>query len=184
MWIFGYGSLVWRPAFAYTERRPAFIRGYMRRFWQASPDHRGTPHSPGRVVTLVADPAAEVWGMAYQLAADTIDEVLDALDYREKAGYERHTVELFATDDHSVFAEGLIYIAGPDNPNFVGERPLTEIAGVARTSHGPSGPNAEYVLRLHEALVDMGASDDHVAELARLVAADGNVDPSRSSEST
>jgi cation transport regulator ChaC len=40
LWIFGYGSLVWRPAFPFAERRGAWI-GFARRFWQSSTDHRG-----------------------------------------------------------------------------------------------------------------------------------------------
>jgi len=184
MWIFGYGSLVWRPAFEFSTRRPAYVTGYMRRFWQASPDHRGTDEAPGRVVTLLAETNAQTWGMAYQIAPENSDEILDQLDYREKAGYERHTVALHDTVERAVFADGLIYIASPGNPNFVGESSLEEVAAIARVAHGPSGPNREYVLRLHEALVEMGASDDHVGDLARLVATGGNVGSSPSSDST
>jgi len=64
VWVFGYGSLIWRPAMAYVARRASRIDGWARRFWQASTDHRGTVEAPGRVLTLVESDGA-VWGMAY-----------------------------------------------------------------------------------------------------------------------
>lgn len=168
-WIFGYGSLVWRPAFPYLERAPGFVVGWTRRFWQASPDHRGTPESPGRVVTLLEASDAICWGMGYRVAERDLDEILPALDYREKAGYRRETAAIYFRDRHEPVDRALLYIAGPDNPNFVGERPLAEIAGVIARSHGPSGANRDYVTSLHAALVEMGGRDDHVAAVAALV---------------
>jgi cation transport regulator ChaC len=52
-YLFGYGSLVWRPDIVFDESHFGMVDGFVRRFWQASPDHRGTPESPGRVCTLV-----------------------------------------------------------------------------------------------------------------------------------
>jgi hypothetical protein len=80
VWIFAYGSLIFRPGFAFTERRRAFVRGFARRFWQASPDHRGVPDAPGRVVTLVPAETATCGGCAYTVPAAHAAEVLDALD--------------------------------------------------------------------------------------------------------
>jgi glutathione-specific gamma-glutamylcyclotransferase len=164
VWIFGYGSLVWRPAFPFAERQPARIKGYMRRFWQASPDHRGTPEQPGRVVTLLPQPNGEVAGMAYRVLPDRVDQVLSELDYREKAGYERVDARLHLADRAPI---GLVYIATRDNPNFVGPAPNEQIASRIRQCTGPSGPNLEYLMRLHEALRAQGTPDEHVEALVR-----------------
>ena len=172
LWVFGYGSLVWRPAFPFTARRPAHIRGWRRRFWQGSTDHRGVPGAPGRVVTLLPDPdpGARCYGMAYAVSAGHAPAVLAQLDHREKGGYTRDRLALYL-DDGSIIAEGLVYRATPDNPNYLGPAPLDDIAEQVVRSVGPSGPNPEYVLRLHDALAEMGVDDPHLSGLAAAVRA-------------
>lgn len=168
--VFGYGSLVWRPALPFEQRRPARIRGWTRRFWQSSPDHRGTPEAPGRVVTLVPAEGADCWGMLYRVAAADAPTVVASLDHREKAGYERHRLPAWLADGSCV--EGvLVYVAGPDNPDFIGPAPLAEMVEHVLRSVGPSGPNPEYVLHLAQALREMGAEDPHVFALADAVEA-------------
>ncbi len=170
VWIFGYGSLVWRPDFPFTDAKPATIAGWTRRFWQGSTDHRGVPEAPGRVVTLVEEPGTRCWGRAYLIEAQSRDAVIAHLDYREKGGYALRDVEIaFPGDGGRV--PGLIYIAGPGNPNWLGEAVLDEIAAQVARSAGPSGHNVEYVLELARALRAMGADDAHVFALAERVAA-------------
>lgn len=166
-WIFGYGSLVWRPAFPFAERRHAYIVGWGRRFWQGSTDHRGVVGAPGRVVTLVPSPGERTWGTAYRVRREDEAAVLATLDYREKGGYERHDVGLFFEDDGH--AAGLVYRATPSNPNYLGPAGPVEIAAQVRRASGPSGHNCEYVLRLDEALRHIGIIDEHVAAIARLL---------------
>jgi glutathione-specific gamma-glutamylcyclotransferase len=168
VWIFGYGSLVWRPAFAHAERRAGFVRGFQRRFWQGSTDHRGVPGAPGRVVTLLPAPEHErCWGTVYRIAPGHEAEILASLDLREQGGYERRRVEVTCTEGS--ISDALVYLATPHNPEWLGEAPLELIAAQIRRSVGPSGPNVEYVLRLAEALASMGAEDEHVEELAGLL---------------
>ena len=167
LWIFGYGSLVWRPAFAHSERRPAFIEGWARRFWQGSTDHRGVPGAPGRVVTLVPEPSEICWGMAYRVDAEAAPAVLETLDHRERGGYARCNVRVEFGDGQQ--ATGLIYIATSSNANYLGPAELPEIAAQVTRASGPSGSNEAYVLQLAEALRAIGADDPHVFALEELL---------------
>ncbi|MHA1107974.1 MAG: gamma-glutamylcyclotransferase [Alphaproteobacteria bacterium] len=168
-WIFGYGSLVWRPDFVFSKSRPAAIDGWARRFWQGSTDHRGVPGAPGRVVTLIEAPGETCRGMAYRIADDDRGHVLAKLDYREKGGYRLADVTLHFAGAAGGEAAGLVYIATPDNPNYLGPAAPADIAAQVRVSTGPSGDNTEYVLRLAAALRELGAEDEHVFGIARLV---------------
>lgn len=167
MWIFAYGSLIFRPSFSHIDRRRAFLPGYMRRFWQGSPDHRGVPEAPGRVATLIAAPDAFCGGCAYQIAARDTDAILAELDVREQAGFERHLLPVFDAPHGNTFAEAIVYVARPGNPHFLGPLDEADIAAWVRRSHGPSGANADYVLALRDALRSLDIHDPHVEEIAR-----------------
>ena len=168
-WIFGYGSLLWRPGFPFVERRPAAIEGWARRFWQGSTDHRGTPGAPGRVLTLVPEPGALCRGVAYRLDREAVSGVIDGLEVREKGGYRRRRARLIFPDAES--ATGWVYVATPGNPDYLGPAALDEIAGQVRRSRGPSGDNVEYVLELARSLRGMGAEDAHVFAIEALLRA-------------
>lgn len=162
MWIFGYGSLIWKPGFVWEERREGFVEHWVRRFWQESTDHRGVPQAPGRVVTLVAERGARTWGAAYRIAGAHEAEVIAQLDHREKGGYTRHVVPVHGGSGELVTAQAVLWIGGPDNPNWAGPLDTEAIARIVATATGPSGTNLEYAVRLHEALHAMSAADDHV----------------------
>ncbi len=172
LWVFGYGSLMWRPDFRYVSRCPAWIVGWQRRFWQGSTDHRGVPGTPGRVVTLVPAPGARCAGTAFQVAPGDVPSVLRRLDHREKGGYARHEVGLEGADGRAL-GNGLVYVATPDNDDFLGDAPVETIARVAAHARGRSGTNREYVLRLAQALRGMGADDPHVFAIESALRAHG-----------
>lgn len=167
MWIFAYGSLVYRPAFPFLERRRAFLPGWARRFWQGSPDHRGVPEAPGRVVTLIPADGETCGGCAYRIDPALAPEVLAELDAREAAGFERLHRELLDAPGGAAFTEALVYVAAKDNPHFLGPLAERDIAAWVQRSKGPSGPNIDYVLKLHDALAELGIVDPHVEEIAR-----------------
>ncbi len=98
VWIFGYGSLVWKAGFPYERRLEGYVEGYERRFWWWSTDHRGVPGAPGLVATLVPTGRGEdrVWGVAYEVREDVWDGgVRASLDHREKGGYVRNDATFF-----------------------------------------------------------------------------------------
>jgi cation transport protein ChaC len=165
VWLFGYGSLIYKADFPYLQRRPACIAGWTRRFWQGSHDHRGTPDAPGRVVTIIAEAGAVCHGMAYLITP----EVFAHLDHREKNGYLRLAIPIAFDDGDQV--EGLVYIATPDNTAFLGAASEQEIAHHIARSAGPSGPNSDYLNHLAAALRELGRHDQHVFDIERHLAA-------------
>ena len=168
LWLFGYGSLIWRPDIDYLDRRVARVRGWTRRFWQGSHDHRGLPHDPGRVVTLIPDADSHCDGMAYLVDQGTAEQTFIGLDHREKNGYERHQVVL-EFSEFSETSEGLVYIAPIGNHAYLGPAPLTDMARQISRSSGPSGRNRDYLLELADALRALDAHDSHVFELEAAV---------------
>lgn len=169
LWVFGYGSLVWRADFDFVEARACVVDHWARRFWQGSTDHRGVPGAPGRVVTLVPERGARCFGRAYRLAPERASAVMAQLDHRERGGYQRLAVEVQFPDHGDVRAAGLIYLATEANPNYLGPAPLAEIALQVGGAAGPSGSNRDYVLELARFLREQGAEDPHVFELERLL---------------
>ncbi|KAF2221761.1 ChaC-like protein [Elsinoe ampelina] len=187
LWLFGYGSLIWKPPPHYDLRVPGYIEGYVRRFWQSGEDHRGTPEAPGRVVTLLdrkfwetltdhhADAPPLTWGAAYRIPAPKVAEVQEYLDIREINGYSMQYVPFlpapsFKTEERlETPIPCLVYIGLPDNPQFVGPQDPQQLAEHIVTHEGPSGLNKDYLYELDMALSQLSAEsqDEHVHDLAR-----------------
>ena len=165
-WIFGYGSLIWRPDFPFLQRQEGWVLGWARRFWQASPDHRGTPQKPGRVVTLVPMLRERCWGVAYEVAPDVRDDVIERLDRREQAGYDRVSTTVYLREGSTSIQGALMYVARADNPCFLGPCARPALLDCLRSSVGPSGTNLDYLRNLAASLRQMGAEDPELFSLA------------------
>ena len=127
--------------------------------WQGSTDHRGTPEYPGVVCTLVALEGQECVGRAYAVRDEDWPELRLQLDYREKDGYQ---LERLST------REGLevwCYVARPDNPSYLGQPNISELARRIARAQGPSGTSLDYFLRLRTTLAQMGVTESHFEEL-------------------
>ncbi|KAL4960743.1 gamma-glutamylcyclotransferase [Aspergillus stella-maris] len=207
LWVFGYGSLIWKPPPHYDQRVPGYIEGYVRRFWQASNDHRGTPEQPGRVVTVIErgfwetldDPLAHldkdttrVWGAAYHIPASHASEVHDYLDVREINGYSVHYTPFHSKSEPGAEEASpitcMVYIGQPSNPQFLREpsqRDPQAVAEVIARGVGASGKNTEYLYLLEKALegVGLGSVDGHVTDLVgRVKEIEGGVEAEREEE--
>lgn len=166
-WLFGYGSVIYRPSFSFVERANATLRGVARRFSQRSDDHRGTAEFPGRVVTLREREGGVVRGAAFRFDPREAGAIIAGLDDRERAGYERAHREVTLDDGRCVRA--IVYIAPPGNDWDAGDEPEETIASVIQRARGPSGTNADYLRLLADALRSLGDRDPHVLALEGLV---------------
>jgi len=169
-WLFGYGSLIWKPEIPFSERTPARLAGWARRFWQGSHDHRGVPAAPGRVVTLVETPGRSCDGVAFRVPESAAASVLRQLDHREKNGYVRHRRPLLTATGERL--DALVYVAEPGNFAWLGPAPLEDIARQIAHATGPSGSNRQYLLELAAALRGLRSLDPHVSTLEALLPAD------------
>ncbi|CAN6456883.1 unnamed protein product [Victoria cruziana] len=175
LWVFGYGSLIWKAGFAYEQRLIGLIKGYRRVFYQGSTDHRGTPEYPGRTVTLEPHDGEVCWGAAYKISGKENEEIaMSYLEVREKQYDLKAYVDLYTDMESSIPAVTgvLVYIGSSDkkiNENYLGPAPLEEMAVQIINAQGPSGPNRDYLFQLERSLLEFGCQDDHIKDLANAV---------------
>lgn len=152
LWIFGYGSLVWKPDFKYKRSKVGYIEGYKRRFWHGDNFHRGNDELPGRVVTLIEDDDANTWGVAFEVTGSQVEESLKYLNVRETVcgGYATKMVDFFPKGEGQSPVQALVYIATCDNPLYLGPASAEEIGTQIALCRGKTGFNLEYLLRLAE----------------------------------
>lgn len=156
-WVFGYGSLMWRPGFDFKERQIARAYGYRRSLCIRSWVHRGTRERPGLVLGL--DRGGSCKGVAFKVAAAARGDVLAYLRERELVTnvYLERFVPIRLADGN--WARAVTYVADPRHEQF--ERPSNADAAarVVVAASGVSGDNLDYVRNTAAHLRELGIVD-------------------------
>jgi cation transport protein ChaC len=168
LWVFGYGSLMWRPGFAFTERHLARLHGYHRSLCIFSHVHRGTPDAPGLVLGL--DRGGQCRGVAFRVPAAEAEATIAYLREREQATsvYLERQVRVRLDDGRDV--QAVTYVADRGHPQYAGRLPPSELVRLVRQGTGISGANPDYVHSTHQHLMEIGVSDPILAGIAERLA--------------
>jgi glutathione-specific gamma-glutamylcyclotransferase len=168
LWVFGYGSLMWRPGFPYVESRVARLNGAHRALCVYSWVHRGTAERPGLVFGL--DRGGTCRGIAFRVAADAGEAVVAYLREREQvtAVYlERMRPIRFA---NGAEANALTYLVDRDHRQYAGKLDEETQFRLVAGASGQAGPNRDYVISTAAHLAELGMPDARLTRLAaRLV---------------
>jgi cation transport protein ChaC len=167
LWVFGYGSLMWKPGFIHVEVRAARICGYHRALCVRSWVYRGTPEVPGLVVGL--DRGGSCIGRAFRVPAANKHAVADYLYERELATnvYLPKLVPAQLHDGRRVST--LTFIVDRRHAQYAGGLSAGEAAAIIRGAHGRHGPNIEYISRTVEHLDALGIADSLLHEVQALL---------------
>jgi cation transport protein ChaC len=172
VWIFGYGSLMWNPAFNYAERRPCLIRGWHRSFCLWTPVGRGSPENPGLVLAL--DRGGSCCGIAYRVAARDRETELPLLWQREMVGdgYNPRWVTLRCREGH---VRAITWVINRQGERYAGRLPMETLARTLATAEGRLGSSRDYLEKTVTHLDELGIRErplhricDRVREYARM----------------
>ncbi|MGY6549791.1 MAG: gamma-glutamylcyclotransferase [Roseinatronobacter sp.] len=170
VWIFGYGSLIWDPGFAYSSRQIARLSGYRRSFCMRSIHHRGTEALPGLVLALDRAPG-QCEGVAFELPRRIAEESLEYLRAREliSAAYLEVSVALDLADGRRV--DAVTYVIDPAHDQYCAGLSLEDQAQIIARATGGRGPNCAYLFNTAAHLAELGLSDPDLDWLAGRVRA-------------
>ena len=165
LWVFGYGSLIWRPGFPYLERRIARLMGAHRALCVYSWVHRGTRERPGLVLGL--DHGGTCRGIAFRVAPEERDNVLAYLRGREQVtAVYRERVRAVRFADGAA-ATALTYLVDRGHDQYAGKLDEETMFRFVAGAHGQSGPNRDYVINTAAHLAELGMPDAALDRLAR-----------------
>lgn len=157
LWVFGYGSLMWRPGFTAAEIRPAVLKGWHRDFCIYSLHYRGTPAQPGLVLGL--DRGGSCQGLAFRVEAKAAKATIAYLNERELAGYAYKPRMLKVQLDDGRQVAAYTFVADGQHPNYAGRLELEKAAAIIMDAEGCAGLNRDYLINTVRQLEKDGFSD-------------------------
>lgn len=165
-WVFGYGSLMWKPGFAYERSLPAKLWGYHRSLCVYSFVHRGTPDRPGLVLGL--DRGGSCRGVAFKIAAEHIDETLAYLRARELVTniYREITCPVRLLEGEQRLVPAICYAVDRHHEQYAGKLALADLLAHVEQGRGGSGANPDYVIATHDHLEELGIHDPQLSWLS------------------
>jgi len=171
-WVFGYGSLMWRPGFAFEEAHPAHLEGERRAFCVQSYVYRGTPEQPGLVLGL--DRGGSCRGMAFRVAPEARESVLAYLRERELVTNSYLEVERRIRLERPArdYVRAVTYVVDRDHPQYAGDLSREAVLAQVRDSVGKAGSNRDYVLATAAHLASLGIEDPQLEWLAEQLLAE------------
>src|SRR5664279_1145525 len=172
LWVFGYGSLMWRPGFDYIERVPARLIGEHRALCVYSFVHRGTPEKPGLVLGL--DRGGACRGIAFRVAEKNRAATIAYLREREQVTsvYREVMRSVWPENDARQRVSALVYVVDRGHVQYAGRLSLAEQLRYVRQGHGRSGNNRDYVLATVKSIEKQGFRDEQLHQLALMLHSD------------
>jgi glutathione-specific gamma-glutamylcyclotransferase len=169
LWVFGYGSLMWRPGFEFLERVPARLIGEHRALCVYSFVHRGTPEKPGLVLGL--DRGGACRGIAFRVAGKQRAATIDYLRAREQVTsvYREVTRSVWLENEPRGRVSALAYVVDRGHAQYAGRLSLAEQLRHVLQGHGQSGVNRDYVLATVKAIEAEGFRDSQLHRLATML---------------
>lgn len=169
LWVFGYGSLMWRPGFESIEQVPARLIGEHRALCVYSFDHRGTPEKPGLVLGL--DRGGACRGVAFRVAAEHRSSTVEYLRSREQTTnvYREVMRSVWLENEPRERVSALTYVVDRGHVQYAGRLPLADQLRHVIQGHGRSGNNRDYVLSTVKSIEAQGFRDSQLHQLALML---------------
>lgn len=169
LWVFAYGSLMWRPGFEFIDQLPARLIGEHRALCVYSFDHRGTPEKPGLVLGL--DRGGACRGIAFRVKAKRRRDTVDYLRSREQTTnvYREVTRSVWLENEARQRVSALAYVVDRGHIQYAGRLSLADQLRYVRQGHGRSGNNRDYVLSTVKSIEAQGFRDPQLHRLALML---------------